>query len=177
MRNKQIIPDRYEFLVYQFLKDGFESGEVHCRDSLRFRSFEDDLLSDKDWENKTALIDDANLPILKDSIQTHLNYLEELLENRLKQVNQRITSKENNHFVFKGRGDQSRWMLEYPDKFDDTNNPLFNSIQHNEISNILRFVHQKTGFLNSFEHLLDKYAKSDPFRGMGKNPRNEIIHN
>lgn len=52
-------------------------------------------------------------------------------------------------------------MLEYPDKFDDTNNPLLNSIQHNEISNILRFVHHKTGFLNSFEHLLDKYAKND----------------
>lgn len=86
------------------MKDGFESGEVNCRDSLRFRSFEDDLLSDKDWENKTALIGDANLPILKDSIETHLNYLEELLENRLNQVNQRITAKENSHFVFTGRG-------------------------------------------------------------------------
>ena len=160
-RNKQIIPDRYEFLVYQFLKDGFESGEVHCRDSLRFRSFEDDLLSDKDWENKTALISDANLPILKDSIETHLNDLEETLENRLKQVNQRITAKENSHFVFTGRGIQSRWTLEYPDKMDDPNNPLFNSLPHNEIGNILRFVHHKTGFLNSFEHLLDKYAKSD----------------
>ena len=143
------------------MKDGFESGEVHCRDSLRFRSFEDDLLSDKDWENKTALISDANLPILKDSIETHLNDLEELLENRLKQVNQRITAKENSHFVFTGRGIQSRWTLEYPDKMDDPNNPLFNSLPHNEISNILRFVHHKTGFLNSFEHLLDKYAKSD----------------
>lgn len=102
MRNKQIIPDRYEFLVYQFLKDEFESGEVHCRDSLRFRSFEDDLLSGKDWENKTALIDDANLPILKDSTQAHLNYLEELLENRIKQVNQRITSQETTILFSKG---------------------------------------------------------------------------
>lgn len=156
----QVIPDRYEFLVYQFLKDGFESGDVHCRDSLRFRSFEDDLLSDNEWKNKTALINEANLPILNDSIETHLKNLEELLESRLKQVNHRISSKENSQFVFTGRGSQTHWMLEYPDKMDDTNNPVFNSITQNDISNILRFTHQRTGFIHCFEHLLEKYVKS-----------------
>jgi TnpA family transposase len=159
-RTNQVIPDRYEFLVYQLLKDGFESGDVHCRDSLRFRSFEDDLLSDKEWENKTALINEANLPILNDPIETHLNELEELLESRLKEVNKRITFKENSHFIFTGRGKQSRWMLEYPNKMDDTNNPVFNSLTNNDISNILRFTHHKTGFINCFEHLLEKYIKS-----------------
>lgn len=139
---------------------GFESGEVHCRDSLRFRSFEDDLLNDKEWENKTALINEANLPILNDPIETHLNNLEELLESRLKQVNHRITSKENSHFVFTGGGNQSRWMLQYPDKMDETNNPVFNSITQNDISNSLRFTHQRTGFMNCFENLLEKYIKS-----------------
>ena len=159
-KKKQLIPDRYEFLVYQFLKDGFESGDVHCRDSLRFRSFEDDLLSDKEWEDKTALIGEANLPLLKVPIETHLADLEELLESRLKQVNKRITSKENSHFVFTGKRNQSGWMLQYPDKMDDTNNPVFNSVTQNDISNILRFTHQRTGFINCFEHLLEKYIKS-----------------
>ncbi len=51
-------------------------------------------------------------------------------------------------------------MLEYPDKMDDTNNPVFNSITQNDISNILRFTHQRTGFIHCFEHLLEKYVKS-----------------
>ena len=36
--------DRYEFLVYRLLRNGLEAGEIFCRDSVRFRSFEDDLL-------------------------------------------------------------------------------------------------------------------------------------
>ena len=50
--------------------------------------------------------------------------------------------------------------LQYPDKMDDTNNPVFNSVTQNDISNILRFTHQRTGFINCFEHLLEKYIKS-----------------
>ena len=39
-----IIRDRYEFMVYRQLRDGLEAGDLHCRDSARFRSFDDDLV-------------------------------------------------------------------------------------------------------------------------------------
>jgi len=38
-----LLPDRYEFFVYRQLRQGLEAGDVFCRDSVRFRSFEDDL--------------------------------------------------------------------------------------------------------------------------------------
>jgi len=40
----RIHPDKYEFLVYRLLGNHIEAGDIYVRDSLRFRSFEDDLL-------------------------------------------------------------------------------------------------------------------------------------
>lgn len=49
---KHLLPNRYEFLVYRLLCNGLEAGDVFCRDSVRFRSFEDDLLDDDRWKDK-----------------------------------------------------------------------------------------------------------------------------
>jgi hypothetical protein len=45
-------PDRYEFLVYLLLRRRLESGDIFCRESVRFRSFEDDLRADQRWQEK-----------------------------------------------------------------------------------------------------------------------------
>ena len=42
---KILLVDRYEFLVYRLLRNGLEAGDIFCRDSVRIRSFEDDLVS------------------------------------------------------------------------------------------------------------------------------------
>jgi hypothetical protein len=52
----QLLPDRYEFLVYRLLRNGLEAGDIFCRDSVRFRSFEDDLLDNQRWQKKEELI-------------------------------------------------------------------------------------------------------------------------
>ena len=48
--------DRYEFLVYRLLRNRLEAGDIFCRDSIRFRSFEDDLIDDLQWQQKEKLI-------------------------------------------------------------------------------------------------------------------------
>jgi hypothetical protein len=53
---KRLRPDRSEFLVYLLLRRRLESGDIFCRESVRFRSFEDDLLDDQRWQEKDALI-------------------------------------------------------------------------------------------------------------------------
>ena len=50
--HRQLLVDRYEFLVYRLLCHGLEAGNMFCRDSVRFRSFEDDLLDDQTWQDK-----------------------------------------------------------------------------------------------------------------------------
>jgi len=89
---KVLIVDRYEFLVYRLLRNGLEAGDIFCLDSARFRSFEDDLLDDRQWQQKEKLIAEAGLTILNKPILNHLVELENKLENRIIDVNQRIAS-------------------------------------------------------------------------------------
>jgi hypothetical protein len=35
-----ILRDRYEFMGYRLLREGLEAGDLHCRNSARFRSFD-----------------------------------------------------------------------------------------------------------------------------------------
>lgn len=158
-KKKKIIPDRYEFLVYRLLRDALEAGEIYCRDSIRFRSFEDDLIDDISFQNKKQLIEQVNLPIFKDSINHHLELLKDVLEDRIEQVNRRIIASENKDLVFKSGNNQNRWVLEYQAKSDGLNESFFDSIPQENLSNVLRFVHWQTGFLDSFEHLRGRYVK------------------
>ncbi|MDX2474406.1 MAG: hypothetical protein QNL91_11920, partial [Candidatus Krumholzibacteria bacterium] len=53
----EIVRDRYEFMVYRQLRDGLEAGDLHCRDSARFRSFDDDLVDDETFDRRAELSD------------------------------------------------------------------------------------------------------------------------
>lgn len=87
---QRIRPDRYEFLVYRLLRHGLEAGDIFCRESVRFRSFEDDLVPEHQWQQKEALIATTGLTSLQRPIQEHLATLEQLLEARIVAVNQRL---------------------------------------------------------------------------------------
>jgi hypothetical protein len=81
--HKRLRPDRYEFLVYRLLRDRLEAGDIFCRESLRFRSFEDDLLDDRQWQEKERLLAETGLPSLMQPIAEHLAALEQQVEERL----------------------------------------------------------------------------------------------
>ena len=156
---RHLLPDRYEFLVYRLLRNGLEAGDVFCRDSVRFRSFEDDLIDDDKWKDKENLIANTGLPLLKQPIGEHLAALETRLEDRLIQVNQRIASGENAHFAIKKHGSQTRWTLQYPRSTELINHPCFDALQQVDISSVLHFVHRHCRFMDAFDHVLGRYVK------------------
>lgn len=125
---KQLLPDRYEFLLYRHLRQGMEAGDVFCNDSIRFRSMKDDLLDDKRWEDKEKLIAEAGLGILDQPIEEHLAALKEQLETRIAEVNRRISTGENEHFKIKSNGHQTRWTLEYPGETEAANHSFFDQL-------------------------------------------------
>lgn len=143
---KQLLVDRYEFLIYRLLRNNLESGDVFCRHSVRFRSFEDDLLSDAQWQEKEALIAQVGLPILSQTAEEHLAELKELLETRLKQVNQRIISGENDQIEIKKSG---RWHLPYSRVDEDVNDPFFESLAQVDIQAVFQLVNQHCHFIMS----------------------------
>jgi len=83
---KHLIPDRYEFLVYRLVRKLLEAGDLFCRDSVHFRSFEDDLVDDQQWANKEVLLAQTGLSLLAQPIQDHLDALKCQLEERISTV-------------------------------------------------------------------------------------------
>ncbi|MGI8543038.1 MAG: hypothetical protein ACR2MD_06105, partial [Aridibacter sp.] len=122
-KKKQINANRYELFVYQSLINAINAGDINCSESLKFRSFEDDLIDDKTWKEKGLLIKQANLPILSEPIETHLEKLENKLEESLREVNRRISDKENKSFEQKQKS--SRWSLKYPAKLENDSDSFF----------------------------------------------------
>lgn len=158
-QEKQLIPDRYEFLIYRLLRNGLESGDISCRNSIHFRSLEDDLIDDLRWQDKQKLMIGNNLTILTHPIIQHLASLEKNLEERILEVNRRIADGENEHFQIKKRRDKVRWNLLYPQGIDLINAPLFDSLKQVDIANILHFVDRHCHFIKAFEHVLGRYHR------------------
>lgn len=152
---KELLVDRYEFLIYRLLRNNLESGDVFCRNSVRFRSFEDDLLSDDQWREKDALILKTGLPILMQTAEAHLAELKDLVETRLKQVNERIASGGNEHFEVKKGG---RWHLPYSRVSEEINDPFFESLSQADIQAVFEFVNRRCHFLDEFTHVLHRYG-------------------
>ena len=155
----QFRPDRYEFLVYRQLRNGLEAGDLFCRDSVRFRSFEDDLLDDQQWANKATLLAETGVAILTQPIQEHLAALERDLEERLVAVNARIAAGENAAFQIKRRGHRTHWTLQYPTGSESINHPIFETLRQMPIGSVLHFVNNHCAFMACFEHVLGRYSK------------------
>ncbi len=156
---KRIIPDRYEFYVCRLLRDRLEAGDIYCRDSIRFRSFEDDLIDDETWRsNKEELIERTGIPILKLPGEEHLAALERELEDQIATVNKRIAAGENEHIKIKSG--KPGWSLKYPGDKDETNHPVFDGLRHVGIGSVLDFVNRHCRFMDVFEHTLGRYVKT-----------------
>ncbi|HEY8803638.1 MAG TPA: Tn3 family transposase, partial [Clostridium sp.] len=158
---KTLLVDLYEFLVYRLLRNGLESGDIFCRDSINFQSFEDDLINDIQWQQKEKLTTDTGLTVLNQPIHNHLVKLEHQLETRITEVNERISSGNNEHFQIKKRGDHSRWTLQYISDPESINHSFFDSLKQIEIGSILHYVDKQCHFIDAFEHILGRYAKQN----------------
>lgn len=155
---KCLLPDRYEFLIYRLLRQGLEAGDIFCRDSVCFRSFEDDLLNDQQWKEKGKLLAETGLMILNQPIKDHLTVLEQKLEASITEVNQRIASGENEHFKIKRRRSHVHWTLSYPHTNESVNHPFFDALEQVDIASVLHFVNQRCRFMDAFDHVLRRYA-------------------
>lgn len=158
---KQLIRDRYEFLVYRLLRHGLEAGDIFCRNSIRFRSLEDDLLADHQWQEKEKLLTATGLTILKEPIAEHLKTLEQTLEARIAEINRRIAAGENDHFQIKRRGSHWHWTLQYPRTNEAVNHPFFDLLKQVDIAGLLFFVNQHCPFISVLDHVLGRYAKQE----------------
>ncbi|MBU0580269.1 MAG: Tn3 family transposase [Candidatus Margulisbacteria bacterium] len=162
MKRKELNVDKYEFLVYRLLKDKLETGEVFISGSQNFKSLEEDLIDNETWEKKEELIQKIDVPSLYKPVDELLNSFQKELDNKIYTVNKRIQEGQNPHIKITGKGDNLKWTLPYKKKDEKTNNPMYAHINQIGISDVLYFVNEKTNFLSSFTHILDRFVKSEP---------------
>ncbi|WP_042995754.1 Tn3 family transposase, partial [Bacillus thuringiensis] len=156
--SKRLLIDRYEFLIYHSLWYRLQSGDVFCRDSIQYRSFEDDLVDEDTWVHKESMIQDFNLTKLQQPIEQHLKELENKLEARIISINKRITSGKNKYVQVKKHKNHHSWTLPYTRSSSLINHSFFDVLPQVDMRSILYFVNQQCNFLDNFEHILGRYA-------------------
>ncbi|MGF6766250.1 TnpA family transposase [Paraburkholderia sp. GAS33] len=160
-KKKKLDVDRYEFLVYRLLRNALEAGDVYGEDSTEYRRFEDDLINDARWEHKDAVLEEVGAPVLVAPIEQTLAMFHEAIEAKLKLVNERIESGENQHVKLSRRNGQRHWTLLYPEVDETVNGSFYGQLPGIGIADLLWFVAGRTGFLKAFTHVLERYVKQD----------------
>jgi hypothetical protein len=138
-----IIRDRYEFMVYRQLRDGLEAGDLHCRDSARYRSFDDDLVDDETFERRAELFPRHGLENAARPLREQLEELRDLVEERFESVNRRILAGEN-RFVRVQDG-KTVWERAVRSEEPVPGEPFFNMVERLDIDTLLLFVDRRIG--------------------------------
>lgn len=155
----QLLVDRYEFFVYQQVRAALESGELVCRQSIRFRSLEDDLIPLAEWqENKDRYIAETERPILQQPIAEHLAELEHALESQFAAVNGRIAAGDNPAVAVTQHGTTKKWTLKDPKGRELINHALFERLPQASLNQVLAFVDRQCGFMAAFEYAIGRNA-------------------
>jgi hypothetical protein len=109
--------------------------------------------------HKERIITELDLPVLMKPIQQTLNEFKMTLEEKIEYVNQRIVARENKDIKITGQGDNLKWTLPYNRDEGEESNQFYQVIPTIGIAALLNYVHRKTGFLDGFSHVLDRYVK------------------
>jgi TnpA family transposase len=159
---RQLIVDRWEFMVYSELCEAVGAGNICIRQSNEWRSFEDDLIDEERWKlEKEAILAKLNAPILNIPIQITLDALRIELEAKYKRVNERIQNRDNEHIRLRGTTSQ-RWNLLYPKDAPKLDGGFYAQLPIIGIADLLKYTAAKTGYREAFTHVLDRYGKQAP---------------
>jgi len=160
--NRSIQPDKYEFLVYRLLRNRLEAGDIYVSDSLRFRSFDEDLIPKDTWkQDQQKILQDIDAPLLSQPMAEVLKDMEEELESQYEEVNRRILSGENPYVkLSRNRRGEITWTLPYVGVEETVNNPFFDEVPQIHIAQLLQFVDSRCQCLDTFAHILQRYVKT-----------------
>ena len=87
----------YEFMIYMCIQNGIQNGVVTIKDSLSYKSLNDELISNADWlTDKEQMMLDSENHLISLDIEQILNNFKMLLNNRYGEINQNIESGINN---------------------------------------------------------------------------------
>lgn len=154
----KVSPSRFEWLLYLQIPSKL-NGQIYIPTIIKYRSLQDDLISDKCWKAKKKLIQQSRLPRIMANPNQLIETLSSNLDNKLQHVSQRINTGENQDVLLRNRTGKTRWQLPSRRATKALNNPFFEQIKPINIVDVLLYVDQETGFLDHFKHVLPVQSK------------------
>ncbi len=154
---KKINYSQYEFCVYSEIKKRFRKNEITVVDSINHKKLEDDLIPFRKLKSTIKIIDS---PLLSTPFNKALPEDDKILDELYHRVNKRIENGENKSVKIDQEGEKPRIILTYNNKEDLTNHQFFEKIPKVNLTEILNFVHNKTRFLDRFNHIKHHHANS-----------------
>jgi len=158
--NTKLIANRFEYFLYRKAEQLFHSNSLTVKESVNNRSLTSDLIQPKEWQQKEIIIENTGLDKLVTPINQTLADKSQQLEIKLKEASSHIFSGDNKYVEFIPGKAELKWSIPNSRWQQTIENPLYNQIQHMGIVELMLFVDQKTGYLNSFSHISATKEKS-----------------
>jgi TnpA family transposase len=157
---KIIFTDCYEYYCYQQIEKYVNTSSIFVNESINYRPLSSELI--QKWpENKAKVIQRVNRPLLNQHIIEFITEKGKPLDDKIIMVNEAILEGKNPDLKVKRAKDGTEsWTLPYKRKESEINNPFYNNLPQVSIAEVLRFVNQKTRFINQFTHIKPHYAKA-----------------
>lgn len=150
--DNNILLERYEIMLYLLAQNKLD-GQLFIPTAIKFRALHDDLVCDVSWAQKNKLLKDSMLDSMNTEPAKFVRSMEQKMSEKLQRVCQRIDDGDNRNVILRNRSGKTQWRLPYSGTKSALNNPFFARMKPINITDVLRFVHQETGFLQYFEHV------------------------
>jgi TnpA family transposase len=106
------------------------------------------------------LLFETGLGHLAEPIEARLAKLEQVLENRLLEVNKQLATGDNPFVQLKNQGREQRWTFQQASAKEEVNHPFFKQLKQLDMSTVVHFVNDRCQFFKAFDHLLGRFQKT-----------------
>lgn len=150
--------NRFEILVYRQISKQMATGALFVKDSIRHRPFADDLVSLKD---KKEMLKNLDIPWMRTPVKKQLTSLFKELDTLLVKCDNRLKQGQLKHLKYNSVTKKVLWVKpKFVDEENTTETKTFyEKLPVLDIADILRFAHERTGFLSDFTPLQQRYNK------------------
>lgn len=151
---------KYELILYFQIARRLEARTLFVRNSTKYLNLTEDLITDNQWLKRDEYLKLLPYEQLSKTPIEMRDELEKQLESKIVSVNENIKNGMNEDIIIKLINGESRWTLPYKKREVDETSGVFDLLQPVNICDIVSYVHQKTGFLECFEHIQPRFSKS-----------------
>ena len=159
-KKPKINTDRYELFVYNQILKQINAGTIYVNDTINHRPFASDLVA---LERVGEVLQTLDIPWLKKPLKTHLDSLFKEHESLLRQVNSSLKKGTLKHLKYDFKKKELIWTRPKMKKEEEDleKETFYDQLPICNISDLLRFVNEQTGFLSAFTPLQPRYQKQD----------------